>query len=202
LHDGAASQATLDQIRQSLFPPAIYSGGQPQSGAYAPGQTAQLTVVASGAAPLVYQWQATNSAAGGFTNLTDGGQVSGSQSNVLAIANVAAGNALAYQVIVTNNYGSVTSAPAILSVLSVPIINSQPVSQSTLSGSTVSFTVGATGVGTLGYQWQASGAAGYTNLMDNGSVSGSGTSTLTLTGVTTNFALAYQVIVTNANRAS
>jgi hypothetical protein len=197
-YSGAASQSTLEQIRQSILPPAINSGGQPQSGAYAPGQTVQLTVVASGAAPLVYQWQATNSL-GGFTNLVDVGQITGSQSNMLTIVNVATGNALAYEVIVTNNYGSVTSAPAILSVLSVPIINSQPVSQTALSGSTVSFTVGATGVGTLGYQWQASGGAGYTNLVDNGSVSGSGTSTLTLTGVTTNFALAYQVIVTNAN---
>jgi len=198
-YSGSASQATLDQIRQSILQPAITSGGQPQSGSYAPGQTAQLTVVAAGAAPLVYQWQATNSAAGGFTNLTDGGQITGSQSNVLTIANVATANALAYQVIVTNSYGAVTSAPAILSVLSVPIINSQPVSQTALGGSTVSFTVGATGVGTLGYQWQASGGASYTNLVDNGIVSGSGTSTLTLTGVTTNFALSYQVIVTNAN---
>ena len=109
-YSGAASQSTLDQIRQSIFPPAINSGGQPQSGAYPPGQTAQLTAVASGAAPLVYQWHATNSAAGGFTNLTDGGQITGSQSNVLTIANVATGNALAYQVVVTNTYGSVTSS--------------------------------------------------------------------------------------------
>jgi hypothetical protein len=148
---------------------------------------------------LVYQWQATNSATGGFTNLVDGGQITGSQSNVLTISNVATANALAYQVIVTNNFGSVTSSPATLTVLSIPIINSQPVSQTVLSGSTVSFTVGATGVGTLGYQWQASGGAGYTNLVDNGIVSGSGTSSLTLTGVTTNYALSYQVILTNAN---
>jgi hypothetical protein len=64
-----------------------------------------------------------------------------------------------------------------------------------LSGSTVTFTVGATGIGTLSYQWQTNGV----NVTDGGIVSGSATSTLTLTNVTANNAVSYTVVVTNVN---
>ena len=170
------------------------------------GTTATFSVAATGSATLSYQWQATNAASGGFTNLTDiPSVISGSQSNILTFNGVTANEALTYQAVVSNGSGSVTSTPAILSVLTIPIITSQPASQNVLSSSTVTFNVGATGIGTLAYQWQATNAAGggFTNLTDAGIVSGSATSTLTLTGVTTNnlSSYTYQVIVTNANGA-
>ena len=168
---------------------------QPVSQTNFAGNTATFTVGAVGAGTLNYQWQATNAASGGFTNLTDGGQIPGSQSNVLTIANLTTNWALAYQVIVSNGSGSVTSAPAaILTVLSVPVITTQPASQTTMAGSPVTFNVAALGTPPLGYQWQAtnSSAGGFTN------IAGATASGLTLTGVTTNFALAYQVIVTNS----
>ncbi len=80
-----------------------------------------------------------------------------------------------------------------------PVITTQPISQTNGAGSTVTFTVSATGSVPLSYQWQASGGTGFTNLTDAGNVSGSATTTLTLTGVTANNSLIYQVIVTNAN---
>ena len=165
------------------------------------GTTATFTVAATGSATLAYQWQATNSASGGWTNLADvAGVVSGSQGNVLTLTGVTANEALTYQAVVSNGSGSVTSAPASLAVLSIPIITSEPASETVLSGSTVTFNVGATGVGTLAYQWQVNNGAGYVNLTDAGIVSGSATSALTLTGVTTNLSsYTYQVIVTNVN---
>jgi hypothetical protein len=79
-------------------------------------------------------------------------------------------------------------------------ITNQPVSQVALLGQTVSFSVGATvPSGTpLTYQWQTNGSSGYVNVGNGGIVSGATSSTLTLAGVTTNWALSYRVIVTNS----
>jgi hypothetical protein len=78
-----------------------------------------------------------------------------------------------------------------------PVITSAPVSQTAAVGTTATFNVGIYGTTPLSYQWQANGGAGFTNLLNSGSVSGANSSVLTITNVTTNFALAYQVIVTN-----
>jgi hypothetical protein len=174
--------------------PAITN--QPVSQTKVAGSTATFSVGATGSATLSYQWQATNSASGGFTNLTDiPGVISGSQSNLLTFTGVTANESLTYQVVVSNGSGSVTSTPASLNVLTIPIITTNPASQTVLNGSTVTFTVGATGIGTLSYQWQTNGV----NVTDGGIISGSATSTLTLAGVTTNNAISYQVVVTNVN---
>ena len=80
-----------------------------------------------------------------------------------------------------------------------PVITSQPVSQTTAVNSTVSFSVGASGSAPLSCYWQAGPPGGpYTNLVNGGQIAGANTNVLTLTGVTTNWALAYQVIVTNS----
>ena len=65
-------------------------------------------VLAEGAAPLAYQWQFNG------TNLTDGGQISGSQSNLLTIAGLITNNVGNYVVVLTNAYGAVTSSVASL----------------------------------------------------------------------------------------
>ena len=97
-----------------LLPPTITT--QPQDQTVPQGQNPSFSVVATGTMPLSYHWQATNTASGGFTNLTNGGQISGANTNVLIISNVTTNNALFYQVIITNASGAVTSSPAILQV--------------------------------------------------------------------------------------
>ena len=78
-------------------------------------------------------------------------------SNVLAIA------AGSYTVIVANGAGSVTSSPAVLTVID-PAVNTQPVSRTNIAGDTANFFVGAAGTGTpaLSYQWRYNG----TDIMD------------------------------------
>lgn len=79
-----------------------------------------------------------------------------------------------------------------------PFITSQPTSTSAVVGSTVGFSVAATGTGTLNYQWRRNG----TNMV-NGAVSGAATvsgattAALTLTGITTNNATIYSCRITN-----
>ena len=57
---------------------------QPQSRTNDYGTTATFTVTASGTAPFTYQWHKV-----GAGDLADGGNISGSRSNVLAISNAA-----------------------------------------------------------------------------------------------------------------
>jgi beta-glucanase (GH16 family) len=73
-------------------------------------------MVASGPAPLSYQWQARAVGSGIFTNLTDGGQLSGTATSSLMISNVTANSMLDYRAIVANNSGSATSAIATVTV--------------------------------------------------------------------------------------
>jgi hypothetical protein len=108
------------------FPPAI--GVQPVSTNLYQRQTAQFTAEAIGTAPLTYQWQAGVSGSGVYTNLTDGGQFSGTAGARLTVANLDLQNAADYIAVVTNLYGSVTSSIATLTVL-----NTNPAENITMS---------------------------------------------------------------------
>ncbi len=68
------------------------------------GQTATFTVSASGYPPLSYQW---------LRGTTD---IQGATSVTYSLVATAADNGAAFAVRVTNAYGSVTSAPAMLTV--------------------------------------------------------------------------------------
>ena len=67
-----------------------------------------FSVMATGTGPLKYQWRL------GGSPLSDNSQITGSATNVLNIANVQPANLGNYQVVVTNNYGAVTSVVAAL----------------------------------------------------------------------------------------
>jgi len=85
-----------------------------------------------------------------------------------------------------------------LSVISPPAITLQPTNQTVLDGATATFTVGISGGQPLFYQWQANS----NNLTNNGHISGSSTSTLTISNVSPADVANYRVIVTNAAGAA
>lgn len=68
-----------------------------------------------------------------------------------------------------------------------------PASQSVTAGSNVTFTVTVSGAASPTYQWRRNGVA----LFDTGSIAGATTSTLVLTGVTTDQAGNYTVVAVN-----
>jgi uncharacterized repeat protein (TIGR03803 family) len=103
---GQTRQFTLDV----LGPPVVTS--QPISQTAPPAATVAFIVEAIGNAPLSYQWQLDG------TNLADGNTFSGSLTSNLMVSDISLSDAGTYTVIVTNTLGSVTSAPAILSVVS------------------------------------------------------------------------------------
>jgi hypothetical protein len=98
---------------QVNFAPTILS--QPVAQAPNALQNATFSVSAFGAAPLTYQWQALGRD-GAYANLADGGRVAGSQTATLSLRSVAVSDPTNYILILSNLYGSVTSAPARLQV--------------------------------------------------------------------------------------
>jgi len=183
---GANSYGAIYRLSITNSPLQITS--QPQTQMAFLGESAQLGVATFGSFPVSYQWLKNG------VNLTDGGNVSGSTSRVLTWTNVSAANAGVYSVIVSNNFGAVTSAPAWLEVVvSPPIITTQPSGQTALAGATAVFSVAAEGDMPLSYQWQKNG----TNLTDGGNISGSTNSTLILSGVSAADQGTYSVLVNN-----
>jgi len=124
----------------ALIAPTIST--QPTNRTVTLNASVSFTVVANGSVPLSYQWQHAG------TNLP------GANSATLAILNAQLGDAGAYRVMVTNLAGNVTSAEAILTVLSPPIISAHPQSQTAIAGSTAQFNVSASGTAPLHYQWR------------------------------------------------
>ena len=116
---------------------------QPSSQTINAGQTATLTVVATGTAPLTYQWFV--GASGTTTNPISGATSASFTTPALAVTT-------SYWVRVTNGAGSKDSNTATITVVVPPQITIQPASQTINSGLTATLTVTATGTA-LTYQW-------------------------------------------------
>ena len=160
-----------------VVPPAITT--QPISQTVTAGADVTFTVVATGTAPLTYQWQ------------KNGVNISGATNSSLTLTSVGStSNAGTYTVIVSNSAGSVRSSGAALMVNTfvTPVIVTQPASQSVRNGSDVTFSVAVSGTSPLYYQWQKDGA----------NISGATNRTLTLSSVKRSDAGTYRVIVRNS----
>lgn len=141
------------------------------------GQSASFSTQASGTAPLAYQWFFnTNTPLATATNA------------VLNLTNVQAVDAGTYSVRVTNTFGSVTSAGAVLTVLAAPSITTQPANQFVVVSNSALFSVTATGAAPLHYQW-------YFNT--NTPLSNATNASYSISTTLTNNAGGYSVIVTN-----
>jgi len=171
----------------SSGPPNITT--QPSSQTSCAGSSVYFSVIAHGNA-LTYQWRK------GTTNLVNGGNISGATSAILTInpANISdvASN---FNVVVAGSVSpNETSTNASLVVNSLPTIVTAPTNQIACSGSSVSFSVNATGSG-LTYHWRK----GTVNLVNGGNISGATSITLTINPVTaSNAASNYNVVVSGA----
>ncbi len=155
-------------------PPAIVH--QPQGQSSLVGGTVVFTVDAAGSTPLSYQWRL------GGTNLSRATNYS------MEITNVQLTNAGPYTVVVTNLYGSITSAPAVLTLFLPPSIVTQPQSQTNYVGGNAYISVMASGSSNLIYQWRFAG----TN-----NIAGATNPTLQLNNVQFSNGGNYSVVVTN-----
>lgn len=159
------------------LPPLIFSDPQvPAVGIYV-GDPLTLTVDAGGTPGLSYQWRKDNQ------------PIAGATASTYVNPSVALTGAGSYDVIVTNAYGTATSQAAVITVTPVtpPSISQAPVGRTLFPGANLNLTVKASG-GQLAYQWQKDGSA----------ISGATTSSLSISGVTTNDSGVYKVTITNS----
>jgi DNA/RNA endonuclease G (NUC1) len=139
------------------------------------GQRVTFRVEATGKpSHLNYQWR------------KDGHRV-GWDSPTYTIHDVHEHSAGTYTVTVSNATGHVTSEPAVLTVNMPPHIQGQPTGQTVVQGASATFSVTASGSGTLSYQWRKGGVV-------IGSATGA---TLSLPAVGAADAGLYDVVVTN-----
>lgn len=183
---GTSPSSNIVTVSTQPQPPAIAT--QPTNKGALLGDTITLTVVATGSAPLGYQWRKQSGT--DFVDLTDGGSVSGATTDALTLTNVGATDAGTYQVHVSNTAGTVDSDAVTVSVSSgnvAPAIVTQPVGQSVNQGGTATFTVAASGVPTPTYQWRKDGV----------DITGATSATLTLKNLQATDAASYSVVATN-----
>lgn len=128
---------------------------QPYSEVIYQGGNAALTPAVLGAAPLSFQW------------LQNGVNLAGATNNSVAFINAQVSDAGSYQLVVSNSFGAVTSAVAVLTVSPTgPFFVAQPTNQWVLQNSNVTLTGSVTGLPPLTYQWLFNGASipGATNI--------------------------------------
>ena len=150
-----------------------------------PGTTANLSVTASGTGPFTYQWQRNS------VNVSDNARVSGSATSALQISTLEPGDAGSYRCLVSGPGGTTPSTAAALTVQANTTIGSEPSSVQVAYASQAAFAVGASGAGTLTYEWRLNGVA----IADNDDISGSATSSLQIIA-RPEYAGAYDVVVT------
>ncbi len=169
-------------------PPVIQT--QPAPASIPQGGVATFTVVATGAPEPTYAWSLNGALLTDGTQ-PDGSVIAGSATATLTITGVAADqNGAALSVAATNTGGTVTSSPAVLTVLPpLPAFTTQPAAQTAPSGSGVTFTAAATNA--TAYQWNFNGSP----ITGNPTAT---TPTLTLGSLTPLNAGSYTVTATNA----
>ncbi len=155
-------------------PPSIYS--PPENQTVNAGTNAIFSVVAAGAPPLHYQW------------LRNGVVIPGAMGSSYLRTNVQPADSGSYSVMVTNAAGAITSIVASLTVNDKPIVLSQPQNQIVNVGSSVTFSVTASGGLPFLYQWYFNGL---------NPISGATNSSFVITNVQDSAAGSYAVLIAN-----
>ena len=124
-----------------------------------PGDNVSFTVTYTGVTPLFVQWQENGS---NVVNRTtgDGSVVSGATADTVSINNAQPSDSGNYTAVVTNAFGSVTSAPPSVLVISLgdvaPIVTG-PNNVTAIQGSTANITASIAGKPVPAVQWQRGG---------------------------------------------
>lgn len=159
---------------------------QPADATAETGQPATFTVVATGGAPLSYQWQKLVGPTWTVIN--------GATAAAYTIPATTGTDAGQYRVVVTNSAGRATSNPATLTVTAnnqAPTFVQQPGNVSVNVGDPAGFSVIVNGTAPLAYQWQKLIGASWTD------VSGATLASLSFAITTATDAGQYRVVVTN-----
>jgi autotransporter-associated beta strand protein len=141
--------AAFAQVASSLVTGAPQITDGPHSQTASAGTAAAFSATAVGAAPLSYQWQ------------FNGTNISGASVSSYTVSNAQTTNAGSYRVVVTNTYGSVTSATAVLTVV-VPGATKFWDVNGTVAGPGGTSPAGVWGTSTSNWNTDSTGGAGGT----------------------------------------
>ncbi|SVA58049.1 uncharacterized protein METZ01_LOCUS110903, partial [marine metagenome] len=139
-----AGQAVSDVVSVTM-PEPVRIVTQPQDVRAVVGESAAMTVVVEGSAPIEYFW------------MYDGKWVEGGTESTLRLTNMQARDFGAYNVLVRNATGIEISKPAMLTVMSPPEITQLTESLTLIQGESVELTVTADGHEPFVYQWSKGG---------------------------------------------
>ena len=152
---------------------------QPSSQTVIAGSSVTFAAAAGGSPSPTFQWK------------KNGTSISGATSPSYTISSVTTGNAGSYTVVATNSVGAATSNAATLTVNPTPVapvFSIQPVDQSVIAGSGVTFIAAASGTPSPAFQWMKDGVA----------IAGATTASYTISTTATTDAAAYTVVATNS----
>jgi hypothetical protein len=147
----------------------------PQDQTLTVGETISLSAQVAGQEPMTFQW---------FKN---GEAIAGATSRNLSIPGAQLTDSGQYTLVASNSLDTATSIAAQVTVNPVIQITTQPESQTVNEGSSVSFSVIASGPGTLAYQWKKDGQ----------DIPGATSATYTIVNVQPAAAGDYTVVVSN-----
>ena len=168
----AGSVVSSNAVLTVIVAPTIV--GQPQSKTVGEGTNISLSVTTTGSA-ADYQWFYNGNALAGATNSS------------LELPGIQLSQSGAYSVSASNLAGVAMSSNAMVTVLALPTITSQPASQTVAVGSAASFAVSVANLDAIKFQWKFNG----TNLARQTNA------TPTLTNVRRANAGTYQVVLRN-----
>jgi hypothetical protein len=163
------------------YPPVL--ARSPSGVTATPGSTLRLTAAGGGGPGTSVIWRR------GTTVLANGGRFSGATGLDLVITGAQIADDGSYTVQLTNSMGTVTSAPAVVSIPQPPSITSVSPATATLTlGQTLALTAVATGTPPLAYQWFRNGTT----------IAGATSASYSIASITLAEAGTYTVSVTNS----
>jgi hypothetical protein len=171
----------------------ITSQPLPQTDCY--GNHVEFSVAVTGSVGTVYyQWQ-QRPPGGNFSD------ISGATSALLPIDNIGVNghnvNGTEYRVLITDEFGTISSDQALLSINSITSLTPVVVNSTICNGGSITYKVFTEGnVTSNGYQWSWNNGSGWTFLSDGGAYSGTTSSQLTISNATTAQNGSYRVSVT------
>ncbi len=177
-YDVVVSSAGCTNVTSAVAALTVNSAPQitvnPLSQAVCSGSSVSFSVTAIGTPTPTYQWK------------KGGVDIAGATSATYTINPVSSADAANYSVTVTNSCGTANSAVATLTVNQQAAIVTQPSSATQCAGTSVTFTVTATGTN-LNYQWRKNGS----------NISGATTASYTINNIASADAADYDVVVSN-----
>jgi len=190
LAGGYGSDAGNLVLHLNYFTPPAFDV-QPTNTSVVVSSNAIFNPTLAGSLPMSFQWFFNNSP------LVAGGRISGSTNSVLNIAGVQTNDGGNYFLVASNFVGVTTSSVAVLTLIILPpFFTLQPMDQSVRVGSNVNFTAAVDGTPPYSFQWSLNG----TPLTDDGvHITGSATTSLSISNLTTADAGSYTLTAANVS---